>query len=301
MEELEKNHKLFIQSLLSAGGEVTPVQESASQELPHGSLEIPVVEVREGQLVALRDGLVVDPELLLEAFDQYLAFEKEFGPIGEATERLRLLKRVEESLGPLEELESLVESLEKTAGEVIERLEEGHGVEEMGDLYAEDEYEGEEEEEEDQEEVVDVSELTVKELLLLVLKSLALDDEEDSEDEVDVDLEDLDLENIGDMKVSDVLKVLKETHESAKEGCKPCEEKKRAKLQEGTTDTLGMGGAEVMGLAEPPKEQEEKEEEEEKKEQEETEETEKEKKEESLSQEEFSDLDLFRRLLERLG
>ncbi len=187
--------------------EIMSLKESVS-----GSLDLDVVEVREGQLVKFGDDLLIDPEVVVSYVRELSAFEEEFGPLTEAAEKLREVKRLEESFGPIEEmgkqLQELVEQTEQLLESLGERGEPGrdpanvHDDDLFGDL------EEEEDEDEGDEEEVDISELTVKELLALLLGSLVSDGSED--EDVDVDLDDLDLERIGNMRVSDLISALLE-------------------------------------------------------------------------------------------
>ena len=201
---------------------------------PLGHLEVSIVEAKEGSLVRLSDGLVVDPEILLSMFESITKFEEEFGPIEEAAQKLRTLKRIEENLAPLDELE-------ETVGKLVEKVEEM--VYQEADKDDSDEYEVSlddlmgDEYEDDEEEEIDISDLTVKELLLLVLQMLSGDDYEE-DDDLDVDLSDLDLENVGDMKVADLVRTLRERNESKKSGCGGCGEKKKKKHESSSVDKL---------------------------------------------------------------
>jgi hypothetical protein len=182
--------------------------------------------------------------------------------------------------------------------------------------------------EDDDEEELDVSDLTVKQLLALLVTAL-LDDDEGADE--DVDLEDLDLENIGDMTVGELLRLLREgkveevLEGNEKEGCgcggkksKPSssiEEAIEKLFEEG--EEGGIAVQPPMGMVEEPnkdmddEEEKEKDKEKEDKEEQEDQENMVKVKEESLSEESSAgetaaredpfDLDIFKRLLDRLG
>ena len=226
MHDWEMNKNSSVEKLFE-------LEEEKAFADPLGHLEVSIVEAKEGSLVRLSDGLVVDPEILLSMFESITKFEEEFGPIEEAAQKLRTLKRIEENLAPLDELE-------ETVGKLVEKVEEMVYQEADKDDSDEDEVSLDDltgdEYEDDEEEEIDVSDLTVKELLLLVLQMLSGDDYEE-DDDLEVDLSDLDLENIGDMKVADLVRTLRESNESKKTGCGGCGEKKK-KHESSSVDKL---------------------------------------------------------------
>lgn len=225
MHDWEMNKNSSVEKLFE-------LEEEKAFADPLGHLEVSIVEAREGSLVRLSDGLVVDPEILLSMFESITKLEEEFGPIEEAAQKLRTLKRIEENLAPLDELE-------ETVGKLMEKVEEMVYQEADKDDSDEDEVSLDDltgDEYEDDEEEIDVSDLTVKELLLLVLQMLSGDDYEE-DDDLEVDLSDLDLENIGDMKVADLVRMLRESNESKKTGCGGCGEKKK-KHESSSVDRL---------------------------------------------------------------
>lgn len=289
------------------------LNESEGEKPVGGELELNVVEAKEGTLIRLSDGLVVDPEVLLSMFESVSKFEEEFGPIDEAAEKLRLLRRIEENLAPLEELEETVNRLVESAEELLSSYSENEQSESLGDYYDDKDEVGDfgledEEGEDEDEEEIDVSDLTVKELLVLLLQMLSSDDDSEDEADLDVDFSDLDLARLGNMKVSDLVSALKEGKLSETLGGCGCGEKK----YEGTsvdslfevdedTEILGMG-PETANLmqgedVEADRDQEQHEEEPEGEDEERSEEVKK--AEESLENEDFG-AQLFKRLLERL-
>jgi hypothetical protein len=173
------------------------MKETLNEELS-GSIDFDVVDVSEGQIIRLKDGTLIDPEIFISYFNDLSAFEEEFGPLEEAKEKLRDLKKLEEEFGPVSEISEALNKLYEKAEALLESYHDEDGEDE--DYYLDDE------EEEDEEEL-DVSDLTVKQLLALLVTAL-LDDDEGADE--DVDLEDLDLENIGDMTVGELLRLLRE-------------------------------------------------------------------------------------------
>lgn len=291
------------------------LSESEGEKPVGGELELNVVEAKEGTLIRLSDGLVVDPEILLSMFESVSKFEEEFGPIDEAAEKLRLLKRIEENLAPLEELEETVNRLVESAEELLSSYSEQESKEEDyykeeddEDLDFEEEEEDDDEEDGDEDEEIDVSDLTVKELLVLLVRMLSSDSDEDDEVDLDVDFSDLDLARLGNMKVSDLVSALKEGKlGETLEGC-GCGEKK----YEGTsvdslfevdedTEILGMGPevANLMGSEDEEANQDHGRHEEEEGEGEDKEKGKEVKKAEESLEEDFG-AQLFKRLLERL-
>jgi len=308
------------------------MKETLNEELS-GSIDFDVVDVSEGQIIRLKDGTLIDPEIFISYFNDLSAFEEEFGPLEEAKEKLRELKKLEEEFGPVSEISEALNKLYEKAEALLESY---HDEDEDGDYYLENE-------EEDDEEELDVSDLTVKQLLALLVTAL-LDDDEGTDE--DVDLEDLDLERIGDMTVGELLQLLREgkveevLEGNEKEGCGCGGKKSKTSSIEEAIEKLFEEGEEggiavqpPMGMVEKPnknmddeeeekKEKEGEEEEKQEKEDREGEEEEKEDKEEKEEQEDqenmvkvkeesstnesadskyFSDLDIFKRLLDRLG
>ncbi len=289
------------------------LSESEGEKPVGGELELNVVEAKEGTLIRLSDGLVVDPEVLLSMFESVSKFEEEFGSIDEAAEKLRLLRRIEENLAPLEELEETVNRLVESAEELLSSYSKNEQNESLGDYYDDRDEAGgfgledEEDEDDEDEEEIDVSDLTVKELLILLLQMLSTDDDSEEEADLDVDFSDLDLARLGNMKVSDLVSALKEGKLSKTlEGC-GCGEKK----YEGTsvdslfevdedTEVLGMG-PETANLmrGEGGEASQDRKQHGEKEEEVEGEDEEMKKAEESFESEDFG-AQLFKRLLERL-
>ncbi len=292
------------------------MKETLNEELS-GSIDFDVVDVSEGQIIRLKDGTLIDPEIFISYFNDLSAFEEEFGPLEEAKEKLRELKKLEEEFGPVSEISEALNKLYEKAEALLESY---HDEEEDEDVYLDDE------EEDDEEEELDVSDLTVKQLLALLVTAL-LDDDEGADE--DVDLEDLDLERIGDMTVGELLQLIREGkvdevfEGKEKEGC-GCGGKKKSKpssieeaieklFEEG--EEGGIAVQPPMGMVEKPnkdmedEEEEEKEKEgegEEKEEKEDREEQEDQEnmvkvKEESAASEDSFDLNIFKRLLDRLG
>ncbi len=322
------------------------MKETLNEELS-GSIDFDVVDVSEGQIIRLKDGTLIDPEIFISYFNDLSAFEEEFGPLEEAKEKLRELKKLEEEFGPVSEISEALNKLYEKAEALLESYHD-----EEDDYLVEEELEDDEDEEE-----LDVSDLTVKQLLALLVTYL-LDDDEGADE--DVDLEDLDLERIGDMTVGELLQLIREgkveevsegldnkekkvwrrggkkfrypsrsrrledssVEESVekvsegkeKEGCgcggkksktSPIEEAIEKLFEEG--EEGGIAVQPPMGVVEKPNKDMEDEEEEEKKEKEEKEEEKEEQenmvkvKEESAASEDSFDLNIFKRLLDRLG
>ena len=292
------------------------MKETLNEELS-GSIDFDVVDVSEGQIIRLRDGTLIDPEIFISYFNDLSAFEEEFGPLEEAKEKLRELKKLEEEFGPVSEISEALNKLYEKAEALLESY---HDEDEDGDYYLENE----EEEDDDEEELLDVSDLTVKQLLALLVTYLL--DNDDGADE-DVDLEDLDLERIGDMTVGELLQLLREGRVEEvfegkeKEGCGCGGNKSKSSSIEEAIEKLFEEGEESgiavqppIGMVEKPnkdmedgeEEEKEKEGEEEKEDKEEKEEQENQEnmvkvKEESAGSEEPFDLNIFKRLLDRLG
>jgi len=296
------------------------MKETLNEELS-GSIDFDVVDVSEGQIIRLKDGTLIDPEVFISYFNELSAFEEEFGPLEEAKEKLRYLKKLEEEFGPVSEISEALNKLYEKAEALLESY---RDEDEYEDDYLDDEEELEDEEE------IDVSNLTVRQLLALLVTAL-LDDDEEADD--DVDLEDLDLERIGDMTVGQLLQLLREgrveeVFEGKKKGGCGCGGRKSKSssideaieklFEEGEED--GIAVQPPMGMVEKPnKDMEDEEEEEKEKEEEEgveeEEEEDKEEKGEEEGQENMvkvkeesynkgsadSDLDIFKRLLDRLG
>jgi hypothetical protein len=287
------------------------MKETLNEELS-GSIDFDVVDVSEGQIIRLKDGTLIDPEIFISYFNDLSAFEEEFGPLEEAKEKLRDLKKLEEEFGPASEISEALNKLYEKAEALLESY---HDEDED-----EDDYLGVEEElEDDEEEELDVSDLTVKQLLALLVTAL-LDDDEGADE--DLDLEDLDLERIGDMTVGELLQLLREGkveevfEGKEKEGCGCGGNKSKSSSIEEAIEKLFEEGEEggiavqpPMGMVEKPNKDTDDEEEEEKEKEVEKEEKEGEEdqenmvkvKEESFSGEDSFDLDIFKRLLDRLG
>jgi hypothetical protein len=301
------------------------MKETLNEELS-GSIDFDVLDVSEGQIIRLKDGTLIDPEIFISYFNDLSAFEEEFGPLEEAKEKLRDLKRLEEEFGPVSEISEALNKLYEKAEALLESY---HDEDEEEDDYLDVEEEPVDDEE-DEEEELDVSDLTVKQLLALLVTAL-LDDDEGADE--DVDLEDLDLEHIGDMTVGELLQLLREgkveeVFESKdKEGC-GCggnKSKKTSSIEEAIEKLFeegeegGIAVQPPIGMVEKPNKDMEKDmddEEEEEKEKEDKEEQEDQEnmvkvKEESLTEENSTnknaangdsfDLDIFKRLLDRLG
>ena len=297
------------------------MKETINEELS-GSIDFDVLDVSEGQIIRLKDGTLIDPEIFISYFNDLSAFEEEFGPLEEAKEKLRDLKKLEEEFGPVSEISEALNKLYEKAEALLESYyDEDHDEDE--DYYLENE-------EEDDEEELDVSDLTVKQLLALLVTAL-LDDDEGADE--DVDLEDLDLERIGDMTVGELLQLLREgkveevLEGKEKGGCGCGESKSKPSSIEEAIEKLFEEGEEggiavqpPMGMVEKPNkdmddeeeeekemegEEEEKEEKEEKEEQEDQENMVKVKEESSTNEntasEDSFDLNIFKRLLDRLG
>jgi hypothetical protein len=297
------------------------MKETLNEELS-GSIDFDVVDVSEGQIIRLKDGTLIDPEIFISYFNDLSAFEEEFGPLEEAKEKLRDLKKLEEEFGPVSEISEALNKLYEKAEALLESY---HDEDEDGDYYLENE-----EEEDDDEEELDVSDLTVRQLLALLVTAL-LDDDEGADE--DVDLEDLDLERIGDMTVGELLQLLREgrveevLEGNEKEGCGCGGKKSKTSSIEEAIEKLFEEGEEggiavqpPIGMVEKPnKDMDDEEEEEKEMEGEEEEKEDKEEKEEQEDQENMvkvkeesstnesadskysSDLDIFKRLLDRLG
>ena len=295
----------------SMAGKKEALEKDLNEEL-HGSIDFEVVDVSEGQLVRLKDGTLIDPEIFVSYFSDLSAFEEEFGPLHEAREKLRELKKLEEEFGPVSELS---ESLNRLYEQAERLLESNHYADDDDyEEYPEDEELGDEDEEE-----YDVSELTVKQLLALLLAALV--DEDDGADD-DVDLEDLDLERVGNMTVGELLQLIREgkveeVSEGSRGGGCGCGDKKGNKknYQESydlneIVDKLfeeveegGLDSQPTLGMVEEPNVEREGEDDDEN-------EVEKEEDQEKQDQEdqavqvktmESFDLDIFKRLLERIG
>ena len=174
------------------------MKETLNEELS-GSIDFDVLDVSEGQIIRLKDGTLIDPEIFISYFNDLSAFEEEFGPLEEAKEKLRDLKKLEEEFGPVSEISEALNKLYEKAEALLESYHDEE-EDENEDVYLDDE-------EDDDEEELDVSDLTVKQLLALLVTAL-LDDDEGADE--DVDLEDLDLEHIGDMTVGELLQLLRE-------------------------------------------------------------------------------------------
>jgi hypothetical protein len=315
------------------------MKETLNEELS-GSIDFDVLDVSEGQIIRLKDGTLLDPEVFISYFNDLSAFEEEFGPLEEAKEKLRELKKLEEEFGPVSEISEALNKLYEKAEALLESY--------RDEDEDEDDYLVEEELEDDEEEELDVSDLTVRQLLALLVTAL-LDDDEGADE--DVDLEDLDLERIGDMTVGELLQLLREGKveevfegkEKEGRGCGGNKSKNseapsirsrpssrsRASSIDGAIEKLFEEGEEggivvqpSIGMVEEPnkdmddEEEKEKEKEKEKEEKEEQEDQENvvKVKEESLSEESSTnktnenasgedpfDLDIFKRLLDRLG
>jgi hypothetical protein len=290
------------------------MKETLNEELS-GSIDFDVVDVSEGQIIRLKDGTLIDPEIFISYFNDLSAFEEEFGPLEEAKEKLRDLKKLEEEFGPVSEISEALNKLYEKAEALLESYHDEDGEDE--DYYLDDEGEDDDEEE------LDVSDLTVKQLLALLVTAL-LDDDEGADE--DVDLEDLDLENIGDMTVGELLRLLREgkveevLEGNEKEGCgcggkksKPSssiEEAIEKLFEEG--EEGGIAVQPPMGIVEEPnkdmddEEEKEKDKEKEDKGEQEDQENMVKVKEESFTKENAAgqdpfDLDIFKRLLDRLG
>ncbi len=241
------------------------MKETPNEKLS-GSIDFDVVDVSEGQIIRLKDGTLIDPEIFISYFNDLSAFEEEFGPLEEAKEKLRQLKKLEEEFGPVSEISEALDKLYEKA----EALLESYHDEEEDDYLVEEELEDDEDEEE-----LDVSDLTVKQLLALLVTYL-LDDDEGADE--DVDLEDLDLERIGDMTVGELLQLLREGkveevfEGKEKEGCGCGGKKSKTSSIEEAIEKLFEEGEEggiavqpPMGMVEKPNKDMEDEEEEEKK------------------------------------
>jgi hypothetical protein len=282
------------------------MKETLNEELS-GSIDFDVVDVSEGQIIRLKDGTLIDPEIFISYFNDLSAFEEEFGPLEEAKEKLRDLKKLEEEFGPVSEISEALNKLYEKAEALLESY------------HDEDDYlDDEEGPEEDEGEELDVSDLTVKQLLALLVTAL-LDDDEGADE--DVDLEDLDLERIGDMTVGELLQLLREgkveeVFEGKEKGDCGCggNKSKPSSIEEAIEKLFEEGeegGIVVqppMGMVEEPNKDmdDEEEKEKEKGEREEQEDQEEQEnmvkvKEESFSGEDSFDLDIFKRLLDRLG
>lgn len=311
------------------------MKETLNEELS-GSIDFDVVDVSEGQIIRLKDGTLIDPEIFISYFNDLSAFEEEFGPLEEAKEKLRDLKKLEEEFGPVSEISEALNKLYEKAETLLESY---HDEDEDEDDYL-DVGEEPEDDEDDEEEELDVSDLTVKQLLALLVTALLDNDDEEADE--DVDLEDLDLERIGDMTVGELLQLLREGkveevfEAKEKEGC-GCRENKsktpsirsRPSFSRSSSKTSSIDEAveklfeegeegdiatqPSMGMAEEPNEDMDGEEEEEKEKGEKEAEEEQEDQEnmvkvkeesstkENASGEYPSDLDIFKRLLDRLG
>jgi hypothetical protein len=288
------------------------MKETLNEELS-GSIDFDVVDVSEGQIIRLKDGTLIDPEIFISYFNDLSAFEEEFGPLEEAKEKLRDLKKLEEEFGPVSEISEALNKLYEKAEALLESY---HDEDEYED---EDDYlDDEEGPEEDEEEEFDVSDLTVKQLLALLVTAL-LDDDEGADE--DVDLEDLDLERIGDMTVGELLQLLREgkveeVFEGKEKGDCGCggNKSKPSSIEEAIEKLFeegeegGIAVQPPMGMVEEPNKDmdDEEEKEKEKGEREEQEDQGEQEnmvkvKEESFSGEDSFDLDIFKRLLDRLG
>ncbi len=291
------------------------MKETLNEELS-GSIDFDVLDVSEGQIIRLKDGTLIDPEIFISYFNDLSAFEEEFGPLGEVKEKLRDLKKLEEEFGPVSEISEALNKLYEKAEALLESYQyEGEDEEDYLDV--------EDEPEDDEEEELDVSGLTVKQLLALLVTALL--DDDDGADE-DVDFEDLDLEHIGDMTVGELLQILREgrverVFDGKKKeedyGCggskstrsKPSsfEESIEKLFEEG--EEIGADAQPIMGMVEEPnKDTDDEEKEKEKEEQEDQENAENMVKvkevgyaSEGATSEDYSDLDIFKRLLDRIG
>jgi hypothetical protein len=292
------------------------MKETLNEELS-GSIDFDVIDVSEGQIIRLKDGTLIDPEIFISYFNDLSAFEEEFGPLEEAKEKLRELKKLEEEFGPVSEVSEALNKLYEKAEALLESYQDE-------DEDEDDYLDVEEEPEDDEEEELDVSDLTVKQLLALLVTALLDDDEEADED---VDLEDLDLERIGDMTVGELLQLLREgrveevSEGKGKKGCGCGENKSKSSSIEEAIEKLFEEGEEggiavqpPMGMVEKPNtdtDEDEEEQEDQEKDQENQEDqddtvnTVKVKEEgyadKGSTNESSIDLDIFKRLLDRLG